>query len=66
MNGLKDILDILMVEAEDAKLCLEICNDLKKRNIKETLIACVAGLKGLPQAIKTLFPTINLQICFVH
>ncbi len=24
------------------------------------------GLKGLPQAIKTVFPSVNIQTCIVH
>lgn len=24
------------------------------------------GLKGLPQAIKTVFPSVNIQTCIIH
>lgn len=24
------------------------------------------GLKGLPQAIKTVFPNVNIQTCIIH
>ena len=36
---------------------LKICTDLKNRGVKEILIAWMDGLKGLPEAIKTIFPT---------
>ena len=66
LEGYKDILGILVDEAEGAKFWLSICNDLKNRGVKKILIACMDGLKGLPQAIKTVFPTVDIQTCIVH
>lgn len=66
MDGYKDILGIWVDEAEGAKFWLGICNDLKNRGVKEILIACMDGLKGLPQAIKTVFPSVNIQTCIIH
>ena len=66
MEGYKDILGLWVDEAEGAKFWLGICNDLKNRGVKEILIACMDGLKGLPQAIQTVFPSVNIQTCIVH
>lgn len=66
LEGYKDILGIWVNEAEGAKFWLSICNDLKNRGVKKILIACMDGLKGLPQAIKTVFPTVDIQTCIVH
>lgn len=66
LEGYKDILGILVDEAEGAKFWLSICNDLKNRGVKKILIACMDGLKGLPQVIKTVFPTVDIQTCIVH
>ncbi|SFU57612.1 Transposase (or an inactivated derivative) [Clostridium sp. DSM 8431] len=66
MEGYKDILGLWVDEAEGAKFWLSICNDLKNRGVKNILIACMDGLKGLPQAIKTVFPEVNIQTCIVH
>ena len=66
MEGYKDILGMWVDEAEGAKFWLGICNDLKNRGVKEILIACMDGLKGLPQAIQTVFPSANIQTCIVH
>lgn len=66
MEGYKDILGLWVDEAEGAKFWLSICNDLKNRGVKEILIACMDGLKGLPQAIQTVFPSANIQTCIVH
>ena len=66
MEGYKDILGLWVDEAEGAKFWLGICNDLKNSGVKEILIACMDGLKGLPQAIQTVFPSANIQTCIVH
>ena len=66
MDGYKDILGIWVDEAEGAKFWFGICNDLKNRGVKEILIACMDGLKGLPQAIKIVFPSVNIQTCIIH
>lgn len=66
LEGYKDILGIWVDEAEGAKFWLSICNDLKNRGVKKILIACMDGLKGFPQAIKTVFPTVDIQTCIVH
>ena len=66
MEGYKDILGLWVDEAEGAKFWLGIYNDLKNRGVKEILIACMYGLKGLPQAIQTVFPSANIQTCIVH
>lgn len=66
MEVYKDILRIWVDEAEGAKFFLDICNDLKNRGVREILIACMDGLKGLPQAIKTVSPSVKIQTCIVH
>lgn len=66
MNGYKDILGIWVGEAEGAKFWLSVCNDLKNRGVKKILIACMEGLKGLPDAIKTVYPDVSIQTCIVH
>mgnify|MGYP001342996148 CR=1 FL=1 len=66
MEGYKDILGIWIGEAEGAKFWLSVCNDLKNRGVKEILIACMDGLKGLPDAIKTVFPDVSIQNCIIH
>ena len=66
MNGYKDILGIWIGEAEGAKFWLSVCNDLNNRGVKDILIACMDGLRGLPEAIKALFPNVCIQNCIVH
>ena len=66
MEGYKDILGLWVDEAEGNKFWLGICNDLKNRSVKEILIVCMDGLKGLPQAIQTIFPSANIKTCIVN
>lgn len=66
MRGYKDILGIWIGEQEGAKFWLSVCNDLKNRGVKDILIACMDGLKGFPEAIKTVFPNVNIQNCIIH
>jgi putative transposase len=66
MKGYKDILGIWIGEQEGAKFWLSVCNDLKNRGVKDIVLACMDGLKGLPDAIKAVFPEVNIQSCIIH
>jgi putative transposase len=39
---------------------------LKNRGLKDILIACCDGLTGFPQAIESLYPQTQVQLCIVH
>jgi putative transposase len=66
MDGLKDVLGIWIEKNEGAKFWLNVFTELKNRGINDVLIACVDGLKGLPEAIETVFPHAEVQLCIVH
>jgi transposase-like protein len=66
MKGYKDILGIWIGEQEGAKFWLSVCNDLKNRGVRDILLACMDGLKGLPDAIKAVFPDVSIQSCIIH
>lgn len=66
MEGHKDILGIWVGEQEGAKFWLSVCNDLKNRGVQDILIACMDGLKGLPEAIKSVFSDVSIQSCIIH
>jgi putative transposase len=65
-EGHKDILGIWIGENEGAKFWLSVCNDLKNRGVEDILLACIDGLKGFPDAIKTVFPKTIIQTCIIH
>jgi transposase-like protein len=66
LDGRKDILEMWIGEHEGARHWLAVLNELKSRGVNDVLIACVDGLKGLPEAIETVFPQVNVQLCVVH
>jgi transposase-like protein len=66
MTGKQDVLGLWMAENEGAQFWLSVCNDLKARGVKDILIACVDGLKGLPEAIQATFNQADVQLCVVH
>ncbi len=65
-SGLKEVLGMWASETEGAKFWLSIITELKNRGLKDMFIACVDGLKGFPEAIETIFPKTQVQLCLVH
>ncbi len=65
-DGMKELLGIWLAESEGAKFWLGIMNELKNRGVEDILIACIDGLSGFSDAIKTVFPNAQIQQCIVH
>jgi putative transposase len=66
LDGDKEVLGLWAGQAEGAKFWLQVVTEIKNRGVQDILIACVDGLKGLPQAIETVFPKTQVQLCIVH
>src|SRR5438046_9941106 len=66
LEGLKEVLGLWIAQTEGAKFWLQVVTELKNRGVQDIFIACVDGLKGLPQAIETVFPKAQVQLCIVH
>jgi len=64
--GEKEVLGIWTSETEGAKFWMGVLTDLKNRGVEDIFIACVDGLKGFPEAIKTVFPLADVQVCIAH
>lgn len=65
-EGKKDVLGLWIGEAEGAKFWLKVCSELNNRGVKDILIACIDGLKALPDAIRSVFPDVKIQLCVIH
>ena len=65
-EGFKEVLGIWIGENETAKYWLGTLNELKNRGVKDILIICSDGLKGINEAIKAIYPNAMQQICIVH
>ena len=66
LQGMKEVLGLWVAQTEGAKFGLSVVTELKNRGLSEIYIACVDGLKGLPEAIETVFPRTEVQLCIVH
>lgn len=66
IDGEKELLGLWLSESEGAKFWLAVFTDLKNRGVADCFIACVDGLKGLPEAIEAVFPQTQVQLCIVH
>ena len=66
LDGKKEILGLYLNESEGAKFWLQVLTDLQNRGVEDILIASVDGLKGFPEAINSVFPNTEVQLCIVH
>jgi len=65
-DGHKECLGLWLSETESSKFWLSVLNDLEARGVKDILVASVDGLTGFPEAINTVFPQADVQLCIVH
>ena len=66
LEGKKDVLGLWTGASEGAKFWLSVLTELRNRGVKDIYLACVDGLKGFPQAIESVFPEAQVQLCIVH
>jgi len=65
-SGRKEVLGLWVTHNEGAKFWLQVLTDLKNRGVRDIFIACVDGLTGFPEAIETVYPKAEVQLCIVH
>jgi putative transposase len=73
-DGSREILGLCIETTEGAKFWMKVFNDLRTRGVTDMLIAVTDGLKGMPEALSTVFPATTLQtpdevrgrLCIVH
>jgi transposase-like protein len=68
VEGERDVLGMWVgpTGGEGAKVWLGMLTELRNRGVKDVLIACCDGLKGLPDAITATWPAATVQACVVH
>lgn len=66
MAGHKEVLGIWIGENESASFWLGVCNDLKNRGVEDILIVSKDGLTGFSEAIHSVFPKTEIQLCVIH
>jgi transposase-like protein len=67
VDGERDILGLWAGDGgEGAKFWLHVLTEIKNRGVADALMVVCDGLKGLPQAIETVWPQAVVQTCVVH
>jgi putative transposase len=66
-EGHRDILGIWAGDGgEGAKYWLHVLTEIKNRGVQDVLMLVCDGLKGLPEAVETVWPKTIVQTCVVH
>jgi len=65
-DGSKDILGMWIAATEGAKFWLSVLSELRQRGVRDIMVLCADGLKGLPEAAEASFPKAIFQTCIVH
>ena len=55
-----------IAKTEGTKFWLSVVTELKNRGCEQIFIACVDGLKGFTEAINSIHPQAQVQLCIVH
>jgi putative transposase len=66
MHGQKEVLGLYQGENESASFWLQVLNDLVQRGVEDILITSIDNLKGFADAIESVFPKAEVQLCVIH
>lgn len=66
VDGTREVLGMWLAENEGAAFWAGVFNGLKNRGVEDILIAVTDGLKGMTEALETVFPQALHQTCIVH
>lgn len=65
-DGKKEVLGMYISESEGANFWLQVLTHLQQRGLMDILIACTDNLKGFSEAIHSVFPKTDIQLCIIH
>jgi putative transposase len=66
LEGRKEVLGLWTSASEGAKFWLNVLTELRNRGVRDVYLFSVDGLKGFPQAIESIYPQAQVQLCIVH
>lgn len=66
VDGGKELLGLWAGAAEGAGFWAGVLSEIKARGVEDVLIACVDGLTGFGDAIRSVYPEADVQRCIVH
>jgi len=65
-EGQKEVLGLWIAQTEGAKFWMGVLTEIKSRGVQDILIACMDGLSGFPEAVRSVYPDTRVQLCIVH
>lgn len=65
-KGEKEVLGLYLGDNESASFWMQVLTDLSQRGIEDILIACIDNLRGFSEAIESIFPHSEVQLCVIH
>ena len=65
-QGTKEVMGLYISESEGARFWLQILTHLQNRGVKDIFIACIDNLKGFAEAIASVYPQTEVQLCVIH
>lgn len=66
LQGYKEVLGLYLGQNESASFWLQVLSDLNQRGVEDILIASIDNLKGFADAVETIFPETEVQLCVIH
>lgn len=66
LEGEKELFGMWVSNNEGASFWQQVFTEIHSRGVQDCFVACVDGLIGLPEAIESIFPRTQVQLCIVH
>lgn len=66
IDGTKEVIGYTIAPTESAYNWQELLEEFKERGVEEVLLFISDGLKGIAEAISSVYPKAKYQSCFVH
>lgn len=65
-KGEKDVLGLYLGDNESASFWMQVLTDLSQRGVEDIIIASIDNLRGFAEAIETIYPSTEVQLCVLH
>ena len=65
-EGHKELLGFWIKETERASYWVSVLNDLKSRGVEDIITVIADNLRGLEEAVRSVYPAAEYQQCLVH
>lgn len=66
LRGEKEVLGLYLGDNESASFWMQVLTDLSQRGVEDILIASIDNLRGFSEAIESMYPGTEVQLCVIH